>query len=163
MTVNRSCASAPEPSSWSPDAREASNAYAQDRCHRRPLGHSAEAERSCSLLRTGRVGNTRLGDFIGEFLILMGTYHTHVAMATVAACGVLAATFYILRFVQRVFQGPNLHPWQLPDLTFREGLVLGAHDRFAALAWLISPTRLSDLRSSSEARSRTLEMIHDRR
>jgi NADH-quinone oxidoreductase subunit M len=55
-------------------------------------------------------------------------------MAAVAACGVLAATFYALRFVQRVFQGPNLRPWQLPDLAFREGLVLGA--MIVLLLWL---------------------------
>ncbi len=80
------------------------------------------------------LGLPGLGDFIGEFLILLGTYRAHVAMAAVAACGVLAATFYALRFVQRVFQGPNLHPWQLPDLAFREGLMLGA--MIVLLLWL---------------------------
>jgi NADH-quinone oxidoreductase subunit M len=80
------------------------------------------------------LGLPGLGDFIGEFLILLGTYRAHVAMAAVAACGVLAATFYALRFVQRVFQGPNLRPWQLPDLAFREGLVLGT--MIVLLLWL---------------------------
>jgi NADH-quinone oxidoreductase subunit M len=80
------------------------------------------------------LGLPGLGDFIGEFLILLGTYRAHVAMAAVAACGVLAATFYALRFVQRVFQGRNLRPWQLPDLAFREGLVLGT--MIVLLLWL---------------------------
>ena len=80
------------------------------------------------------LGLPGLGDFIGEFLILLGTYRVHIAMAAVAACGVLAATFYALRFVQRVFQGRNLRPWQLPDLAFREGLVLGT--MIVLLLWL---------------------------
>ena len=80
------------------------------------------------------LGLPGLGDFIGEFLILLGTYRVNVAMAAVAACGVLAATFYALRFVQRVFQGRNLRPWQLPDLAFREGLVLGT--MIVLLLWL---------------------------
>jgi NADH-quinone oxidoreductase subunit M len=80
------------------------------------------------------LGLPGLGDFIGEFLILLGTFRTHAAMAAVAACGVLAATLYALRFVQRVFQGPNLHPWQLPDLAIREGLMLGA--MMVLLLWL---------------------------
>jgi len=80
------------------------------------------------------LGLPGLGDFIGEFLILLGTYRVHIAIAAVAACGVLAATFYALRFVQRVFQGRNLRPWQLPDLAFREGLVLGT--MIVLLLWL---------------------------
>ncbi len=71
------------------------------------------------------LGLPGLGDFIGEFLILLGTYRLHIAAAAVAACGVLAATFYALRFVQRAFLGPNLHSWHLPDLAWRDGVVLG--------------------------------------
>lgn len=80
------------------------------------------------------LGLPGLGDFIGEFLILLGTFRAHAAMAAVAACGVLAGTLYALRFVQRVFQGPNLHPRQLPDLAVREGLMLGA--MIVLLLWL---------------------------
>jgi NADH-quinone oxidoreductase subunit M len=80
------------------------------------------------------LGLPGLGDFIGEFLILLGTYRAHVAMAAMAACGVLSATFYALRFVQRAFQGPNLGQWRLPDLSFREGLVLGT--MIVLLLWL---------------------------
>jgi NADH:ubiquinone oxidoreductase subunit 4 (subunit M) len=47
-------------------------------------------------------------------------------MAVIATLGVLAATFYALRFVQRAFHGPNTHEWQLPDLSFREALVVGS-------------------------------------
>ena len=80
------------------------------------------------------LGLPGLGDFIGEFLILLGTYRVHVVMAIVASSGVLAATFYALRFVQRIFQGPNLYQWRLPDLAVREGLMLGA--MIVLLLWL---------------------------
>jgi NADH-quinone oxidoreductase subunit M len=80
------------------------------------------------------LGLPGLGDFIGEFLVLLGTYRVNVAMAAVAAGGVLAATFYALRLVQHAFQGPNTHNWQLPDLAIREGLMLGA--MIALLLWL---------------------------
>ena len=80
------------------------------------------------------LGLPGLGDFIGEFLVLVGTYQVNVAMAAVAAVGVLTATFYALRFVQRAFQGPNSHAWQLRDLVVREGLLLGV--MMALLLWL---------------------------
>ncbi len=80
------------------------------------------------------LGLPGMGDFIGEFLILIGTYQVHFVTAAVAACGVLAATFYALRFVQYVFQGSNSHSWHLPDLSPREGLLLGA--MMVLLLWL---------------------------
>jgi NADH-quinone oxidoreductase subunit M len=80
------------------------------------------------------LGLPGLGDFIGEFLILLGTYPAHVAMAAVAAGGVLASTFYALRLVQQVFQGPNFHQWKLPDMDVLEGLMLGT--MMVLLLWL---------------------------
>lgn len=80
------------------------------------------------------LGLPGMGDFIGEFLILIGTYQAHVAAAAIAACGVLAATFYALRFVQKAFQGPNVHSRHLKDLALREGFVLGA--LMIVLLWL---------------------------
>jgi NADH-quinone oxidoreductase subunit M len=47
---------------------------------------------------------------------------------------VLFATFYALRFVQRAFQGPNVHEWRLPDLNARESLVIAA--MVVVLLWL---------------------------
>ena len=68
--------------------------------------------------------NNIRGDFIGEFLVLLGSYKISVAITVVASLGILASTFYALRMVQRAFQGPNTHAWKFPDLTPREGLMI---------------------------------------
>ena len=80
------------------------------------------------------LGLPGLGDFVGEFLVLLGTYKVSIALAALATVGVLFATFYALRLVQRAFQGPNTHDWQIADLAPREGLVLAL--MIVALLWL---------------------------
>ena len=80
------------------------------------------------------LGLPGIGDFVGEFLVLLGSYRISVPITVVASVGILASTFYALRMVQRAFQGPNPRPWQLSDLTPREGLMVGA--MIAGLLWL---------------------------
>jgi NADH-quinone oxidoreductase subunit M len=75
-----------------------------------------------------------LGDFVGEFLVLLGAYKISVTITAVASLGVLASTFYALRMVQRAFQGPNTSGWQLSDLTPREGFAMAL--MIAGLLWL---------------------------
>jgi NADH-quinone oxidoreductase subunit M len=80
------------------------------------------------------LGLPGLGDFIGEFLVLLGTYRQSIILTTLATVGVLAATFYALRMVQRAFQGPNTQRWHIADLVPREGLIAGL--MIASLLWL---------------------------
>jgi NADH-quinone oxidoreductase subunit M len=80
------------------------------------------------------LGLPGLGDFVGEFLVLLGAWRVYPVATIFAACGVLAATFYALRLIQGAFQGPNVHDWRLPDLSWRETLVAGG--MIAALLWL---------------------------
>lgn len=80
------------------------------------------------------LGLPGLGDFVGEFLILLGTYQRSVVAAVVASIGVLATTFYALRFVQRTFHGPNSHQLHFRDLVPREGIVMGL--MMVTLLWL---------------------------
>ncbi len=80
------------------------------------------------------LGLPGLGDFVGEFLVLLGAYRESILVAALAAVGVLFATFYALRLVQRAFQGPNTHEWRIRDLAPREGLAIGL--MIAALLWL---------------------------
>jgi NADH-quinone oxidoreductase subunit M len=80
------------------------------------------------------LGLPGLGDFVGEFLILLGTYQRSVVAAVVASIGVLATTFYALRFVQRTFHGPNSNQLHFRDLIPREGIVMGL--MIVTLLWL---------------------------
>jgi NADH-quinone oxidoreductase subunit M len=80
------------------------------------------------------LGLPGLGDFVGEFLILLGTYQRSILAAVLASIGVLATTFYALRFVQRTFHGPNSHRWQIRDLVPREGVVMGL--MMVTLVWI---------------------------
>ena len=72
----------------------------------------------------GSLGLPGLGDFVGEFLVLLGSYRVSITITVVASIGVLASTFYALRMVQRALQGPNTHAWQVPDLNPREALMM---------------------------------------
>jgi len=63
--------------------------------------------------------------FIGEFLILLGTFQTRPAAAVVATFGVVVAVAYLLGFVGRVFHGPVREELRgLPDLRPREYALL---------------------------------------
>ena len=80
------------------------------------------------------VGLPGLGDFVGEFLILMGTYQKSVLLASIAAVGILFSTLYGLKFAQQAFHGSNPHQWKLPDLRIREGLIVAP--MIVLLLWL---------------------------
>jgi NADH-quinone oxidoreductase subunit M len=70
------------------------------------------------------IGLPGLGDFVGEFLVLLGAYRTNVVLTAVAALGLIVATLYGLRFLQGTFHGPNVHHRSLPDLRPREWAAL---------------------------------------
>jgi NADH-quinone oxidoreductase subunit M len=113
----------------------------QERIHTRELGRMgglwAAAPRlsgSALYFALASLGLPGLGDFIGEFLVLLGTYRAHLILAAVGAIGVLAATFYALRLVQRAFQGSNKNGWAISDLVPREGVIIAL--MAASLLWL---------------------------
>jgi NADH-quinone oxidoreductase subunit M len=80
------------------------------------------------------LGLPGLGNFIGEFLILMGAYPVSPLLTVLAALGLVSATVYSLWIVQRVFHGPAKVQPRIRDLTVRETATLGA--MVAALLWL---------------------------
>ncbi len=80
------------------------------------------------------LGLPGLGDFVGEFLVLLGSWRSSIPWTVIASLGLVAAVAYALLLVQKTFQGANVHGWQLADCSAREGLTLGA---MAAVAiWL---------------------------
>jgi NADH-quinone oxidoreductase subunit M len=102
------------------------------------------------LFAMASLGLPGLGDFVGEFLVLLGAYRAHVGLTVVATLGLLAATLYGLKFAQGTFYGPNLHHWSLPDLRQREWMILGP--MMLCLLWIgLYPQPVLNLVSSSIA------------
>ena len=71
------------------------------------------------------VGLPGLNGFVGEFLILIGTFLTHRWWAVVGSTGVILAAVYLLWAYQRVFHGvPTGENAKMLDITWREGAML---------------------------------------
>ena len=72
------------------------------------------------------LGLPLLNGFVGEFLIIVGSYYRHAAYAAFASAGVVLAAVYLLWMYQRVFYGEitNAKNRTLPDCDFREKLIL---------------------------------------
>ncbi len=70
------------------------------------------------------LGLPGFGNFVGEFLVLAGTYRSHQFIAVFATLGFIVATVYSLWMVQKIFSGPNKENWKFPDLDKRELTVM---------------------------------------
>lgn len=68
------------------------------------------------------VGLPGLNGFIGEFLILAGSYPTFPVFTILGTTGVILAAIYLLWLVQKVFFGPLVHEENktLPDIRWNE-------------------------------------------
>jgi NADH-quinone oxidoreductase subunit M len=68
------------------------------------------------------IGLPGLNGFVGEFLILLGTFKTNITYAVIAATGVIFAACYMLWMFQRVMFGQvtNEKNKDLKDLSWRE-------------------------------------------
>jgi NADH-quinone oxidoreductase subunit M len=68
------------------------------------------------------VGLPGLNGFVGEFLVLVGTFLTHRWWAVVGTVAVITAAIYMLWAYQRVFQGRITNPANetVRDITWRE-------------------------------------------
>jgi len=60
------------------------------------------------------------GNFVGEFLVLLGTYQSNIAITVMAATGLVLAAIYSLWIVQHVFHGEKRADLKLADLSMRE-------------------------------------------
>ena len=80
-----------------------------------------------TLVMLSSLGLPLLNGFVGEFLILTGTFITHRWWAVVSAAGVILAALYLLWAYQRVFHGEpqGEENASMPDMTWRErGVIL---------------------------------------
>jgi len=103
----------------------------QARLHTRELGGMGGLWTTAPLLGgltlafvMSSVGLPGLGDFVGEFLILLGAYQRSIGFAVVATLGMIAALVYGLKVVQDAFHGPNLRRLRMRDVLPHEGAVL---------------------------------------
>ncbi len=72
------------------------------------------------------LGLPGLGNFVAEFLVLLGAFSSNIVLASLGTIGLIFATVYSLWIVQLAFHGPNTHNWKLPDLDWRETGIMAA-------------------------------------
>jgi NADH-quinone oxidoreductase subunit M len=79
--------------------------------------------------------------FVGEFLILIGSWPFSPTLVVFASLGVILAAGYILWMVKRVFYGEVTNPKneKLADLSLREAFILGPLVALALFMGLASP------------------------
>jgi len=78
------------------------------------------------IIALSSIGLPFTNGFVGEFLILLGTFHSNPVYAIIGASGVILAACYMLWMLQRVIFGKITKPENenLKDLNGRERLVL---------------------------------------
>lgn len=113
----------------------------QERMHTRDLGQMgglwdtiprlSGAELAFVMASVGLPG---LGDFVGEFLVLLGAYRVSPLLTCFAAGGMIASALYGLRLLRTAFYGSNEHHWQVHDLYRREWFMLGS--MLLCLIWI---------------------------
>ena len=72
------------------------------------------------------LGLPGLGNFVAEILILIGAFSASQVLTIVAAAGLVLATAYSLRIMQKVFYGKQHSEYKIPDFGFREMVVMGS-------------------------------------
>jgi NADH-quinone oxidoreductase subunit M len=104
----------------------------QERIHTREMGlmggfwSSAPRLSGVGLLfALASLGLPGFGNFVAEFMVLLGSYRAQSTITIVSASGLVLAAIYSLWIVQRVFHGekPDL---QLRDITLRETVMMAA-------------------------------------
>lgn len=99
------------------------------------------------------------GNFIGEFLILAGSYPVAPVSIAIATFGVLLAAAYSLVMVHRSMFGPAQSPIPIPGASARETLMLLT--LAAAIVWLgLYPQPVLDLSERPVALTRTYYPPH---
>ncbi len=99
----------------------------QQRLHTRDMNNMgglwAQVPRmgACTLFfALASLGLPGLGNFVAEFLVLVGLFQVAPRLTVVAALGLVTGAIYSLVMLQRSFQGPPVEGRQLPDYNPRE-------------------------------------------
>ncbi|NOY56358.1 MAG: NADH-quinone oxidoreductase subunit M [Actinobacteria bacterium] len=107
------------------------------------------------------IGLPSLNGFIGEFLILLGSFLTLKWYAIIAASGVILAAVYLLWAYERVFTGPVTKPEneKLLDLNFREIAILSTLAALMLVIGLYPKIALDKIGPSTEAVLNRIETV----
>jgi NADH-quinone oxidoreductase subunit M len=70
------------------------------------------------------LGLPGLGNFIAEFMTLVGAWQANQLLTILATAGLVFATAYSLRIMQKVFLGKNIEGHSMTDLSLREKFIL---------------------------------------
>jgi len=93
------------------------------------------------LVTLSSIGLPGLNGFVGEFLILVGTWTSHPVAVVLAALGIIFGAVYMLWMVQRVFWNPLTHEenLKLQDINLRE--LLAVAPLLVLIVWIgVHPT-----------------------
>ena len=123
----------------------------QHRLHTRDMGrmgglwHQAPRMGACAMFfAVASLGLPGLGNFVAEFLVLLGLFAVHPWLAAIAAVGVITAAIYSLWMMQQAFQGTPDKQRTMPDFDGREMTAMAA--MMIALLWLgLYPQPVLDL------------------
>jgi NADH-quinone oxidoreductase subunit M len=80
------------------------------------------------------LGLPGMANFVGEFLVLAGSYRPHPWIVAPAAAGIVFSAVYSLWMMYRVFFGTKSVDWEIPDLSLRETGVMVA--MIAVILWV---------------------------
>ena len=96
--------------------------------------------------------------FVGEFLILLGSWRFSPALVALSSVGIVLAAAYVLWMIQRVFYGEVTNPRNasLPDLTVREAAVVVPLVALALFMGVASPLFTRLIEPSADALVRTV-------
>jgi NADH-quinone oxidoreductase subunit M len=90
------------------------------------------------------VGMPGLGNFVGEFLVLLGSFQVSVTQTAFAALGLVVAAVYSLIVIQKVFHGKNKNNYKMADLSAMEFLCFAL--MMVGLIWMgMYPQTMMDM------------------
>jgi NADH-quinone oxidoreductase subunit M len=78
------------------------------------------------LFAMASLGLPGTGNFVAEFLILLGSFKANVWPTVLATLGLVFSAVYSLRLVQKIFLGPEQDHPHLPDFSLREKTIMAA-------------------------------------
>ncbi len=109
------------------------------------LWHQAPRMGACAMFfALASLGLPGLGNFVAEFLVLVGLFSVNPWICALAALGLVTAAVYALWLIQQAFQGPPRAGLQMDDFGGREMLAMSA--MIIALIWLgLYPQPVLDL------------------